>query len=178
MSVDTLGTSWDQCRSMVQHSFTSTETGNSLGRTAQDGHLDSHTAELSHVMLLRLGAPLSWTRHTPLLFFFFFFLWRMRLLCNLFPEGVSSALPFPQRTANAIIIVSLKAAESTRCYGFAAERLQVYSKMSASATQASFFWKTAKYSSFTERLSSGSTFLLYIFKVFSQNWHETGALLS
>ena len=26
MSVDILGTSWDQCRSMVQHSFTSTET--------------------------------------------------------------------------------------------------------------------------------------------------------
>ena len=52
----------------------------------------------------------------------------MRLLCNLFPEGVTSALPFPQRTANAIIIVSLKAAESTRCYGFAAERLQVYPK--------------------------------------------------
>ena len=42
MSVDILGTSWDQCRSMVQYSCTSTET--LLGRTAQDGHLDSHTA--------------------------------------------------------------------------------------------------------------------------------------
>ena len=29
---------------MVQYSFTSTETEGSLGRTAQDGHLDSHTA--------------------------------------------------------------------------------------------------------------------------------------
>ena len=29
---------------MVQYSFTSTETKGSLGRTAQDGHLDSHTA--------------------------------------------------------------------------------------------------------------------------------------
>ena len=44
MSVDILGTSWDQCRSMVQYSFTSIETEGSLGRTAQDGHLDSHTA--------------------------------------------------------------------------------------------------------------------------------------
>ena len=44
MSVDILGTSWDQCRSMVQYSFTSTEPEGPLGRTAQDGHLDSHTA--------------------------------------------------------------------------------------------------------------------------------------
>ena len=29
---------------MVQYSFTSTETEGSLGRTAQDSHLDSHTA--------------------------------------------------------------------------------------------------------------------------------------
>ena len=45
MSVDILGTSWDQCRSMVQYSFTSMETRR-LVRTdsLQDGHLDSHAA--------------------------------------------------------------------------------------------------------------------------------------
>ena len=36
MSVDILGTSWDQCRSMVQYSFTSTET-RSLVRTDSPG---------------------------------------------------------------------------------------------------------------------------------------------
>ena len=36
MSVDILGTSWDQCRSMVQHSFTSTETRR-LARTYSPG---------------------------------------------------------------------------------------------------------------------------------------------
>ena len=41
MSDDTLGTNCDQCRSMVQCCFTSTET---LGRKAQDGHLDLRTA--------------------------------------------------------------------------------------------------------------------------------------
>ena len=45
MSVDILGTSCDQCRSMVQYSFTSTETRRFVRvRTAQNGHLDSHTA--------------------------------------------------------------------------------------------------------------------------------------
>ena len=44
MSVDIWGTSWDQCRSMVQYSFPSTEPEGSLGRTAQDDHLNSHTA--------------------------------------------------------------------------------------------------------------------------------------
>ena len=42
MSVDILGTSCDQCRSMVQYIFTSTETRR-LVRT-DDGHLDFHTA--------------------------------------------------------------------------------------------------------------------------------------
>ena len=44
MSADILGTSWDQCVSMVQKFFTSTEARGSLGWTAQDGHLHSHTA--------------------------------------------------------------------------------------------------------------------------------------
>ena len=44
MSVDILGTSWDQYGSMVQYSFTPRKPEGSLGRTAQDGHLDSHTA--------------------------------------------------------------------------------------------------------------------------------------
>ena len=44
MSVDILGTSWDQCVSMVQYCFTSTETKReSLGRKVQDDHLDRHT---------------------------------------------------------------------------------------------------------------------------------------
>ena len=43
MSVDILGTSWDQCRSMVQYSFTSTETRrlvktDSLGRPPRLSH--------------------------------------------------------------------------------------------------------------------------------------------
>ena len=42
MSVDILGTSCDQCRSTVQKSLRKPE--GSLGQTAQDGHLDSHTA--------------------------------------------------------------------------------------------------------------------------------------
>ena len=44
MPVDILGTSWHQCRSMVHYSFTCTETRRLVRRTAQDGHLDSHTA--------------------------------------------------------------------------------------------------------------------------------------
>ena len=44
VSVDILGTSWDQCVSMVQYCFTSTETISSLGRKAQDDHLDFYTA--------------------------------------------------------------------------------------------------------------------------------------
>ena len=42
MSVDILETSCGQCRSMVQYSPRKPE--GSLGRTAQDGHLDSHKA--------------------------------------------------------------------------------------------------------------------------------------
>ena len=43
-------TSWDQCRSMVEYSFTSTETR----RLAQDGHLDFYTApELSKKETIR-----------------------------------------------------------------------------------------------------------------------------
>ena len=45
MSVDILGTNYIQCViNMVQYCFTSTETIGSLGRGAQDGHLDFHTA--------------------------------------------------------------------------------------------------------------------------------------
>ena len=44
MPGDILGTSWDQCRRMVQYSFTSRKPEGSLGRTAQVGHLVSHTA--------------------------------------------------------------------------------------------------------------------------------------
>ena len=45
MLADILGTNCDQCVSMVQYCFTSTETvRGSLGRKAQDGHLDFHTA--------------------------------------------------------------------------------------------------------------------------------------
>ena len=63
MSVDILGTSWDQCWSMVQYSFTSTETKGSLGvgRTAQDGHLDSHTApELSDAAVMMKWCLWTW----------------------------------------------------------------------------------------------------------------------
>ena len=44
MSVDILGTCWDQCLSMVQYCFTSTETGRLVRTDSQDSHLDSHTA--------------------------------------------------------------------------------------------------------------------------------------
>ena len=42
--VDILGTNCDQCVCMVQRCFTSTETIRIIGRGAQDGHLDFHTA--------------------------------------------------------------------------------------------------------------------------------------
>ena len=44
MSVDILGTVCDQCVNMVQYCFTFTETLRLVRTTAQDGHLDSHTA--------------------------------------------------------------------------------------------------------------------------------------
>ena len=44
MSVDILGTSWDQCRSAVHIALRPRKPEGSLGQTAQDGHLDSHTA--------------------------------------------------------------------------------------------------------------------------------------
>ena len=48
MSDDILGTSWDQCRSI---SLRPRKPEGSLGRTAQDGHLDSHTTrELCHLL--------------------------------------------------------------------------------------------------------------------------------
>ena len=52
MSVDILGTKCDQCLSIVQCCFTSTEAIR-LVRTAQDGHLDFHT-ELWRLLLLML----------------------------------------------------------------------------------------------------------------------------
>ena len=53
MSVDILGTSWDQCWSVVQYSFTSTETRR-LVRT--DSHLDSHgtAPELSNKCVMQV----------------------------------------------------------------------------------------------------------------------------
>ena len=57
MSVDILGTSWDQCRSMVQYSFTSTETRR-IVRTDSPGR----PPRLSHsswtMIDRRLGEPL------------------------------------------------------------------------------------------------------------------------
>ena len=44
MSVDILGTSWDQCRSMVQYSFMSTETRRLIRRDSPGRPPDSHTA--------------------------------------------------------------------------------------------------------------------------------------
>ena len=44
MSVDLLGTNCDQCRSIVQYCFTSTETIRLVRMDSPDGHLDSHTA--------------------------------------------------------------------------------------------------------------------------------------
>ena len=44
MSVDILGTSCDQCRTRFNNSLRPRKPEGSLGRTAQDGHLDSHTA--------------------------------------------------------------------------------------------------------------------------------------
>ena len=67
MSVDILGTSWDQCRSMVQYSFTSTESRKgSLGRTAQEGHLDSHTAPELWEILHSRANPLYKVALSPL----------------------------------------------------------------------------------------------------------------
>ena len=44
MSVDILGTSCDQCRARFNKSLRPRKPEGSLGRTAQDVHLDSHTA--------------------------------------------------------------------------------------------------------------------------------------
>ena len=58
MSVDVLGTNCDQCRSTVRYCFTHiyTETIGLLGRKAQDGHLDFHTApELWQINVLLCG---------------------------------------------------------------------------------------------------------------------------
>ena len=57
MSVDILGTSWDQCRSMVQYSFTSTETRrlvrtDSPGRPPRLSH-SSWTMSLEQFLLPR-----------------------------------------------------------------------------------------------------------------------------
>ena len=53
MSDDILGTSCDQCRSMVQYSFTSTETRR-LVRT--DSHSPGRPPRLSHVQLLNYAS--------------------------------------------------------------------------------------------------------------------------
>ena len=44
MSVDILGTSWDQCEAWFNIAWRPRKPEGSLGRTAQDVHLDSHTA--------------------------------------------------------------------------------------------------------------------------------------
>ena len=44
MSVDILGTSCDQCRTQFNNSLRPRKPEGSLGRIAQDVHLDSHTA--------------------------------------------------------------------------------------------------------------------------------------
>ena len=44
MSVDILGTSCDQAEARFNNSLRPRKPEGSLGRTAQDGHLDSHTA--------------------------------------------------------------------------------------------------------------------------------------
>ena len=84
MSLDILGTSWDQCRSMVQYSFTSTETRR-LVRTGSPGW----PPRLSHS---------SWTMSTRRWFYVDFIRWlfgRHHLhlfhgfataLCALFPR--------------------------------------------------------------------------------------------
>ena len=62
VAVDIFGTSGDQCRGMVQYSFTSMETRRlTLGRTDQDGHLDSHTAPELRVT----GYPVRIRPNTP-----------------------------------------------------------------------------------------------------------------
>ena len=54
MSVDILGTNYDQCLSMVQCCLTSTETIGLLGMGAQDGHLDFYTAPNSDETMMVL----------------------------------------------------------------------------------------------------------------------------
>ena len=74
MSVDILGTSWDQCVSMFQYCFTSTETVRLVRTDGPGGHLDSHTAP----ELWRCAQNTSMFYFTcwfvfPDFFFFFFF---------------------------------------------------------------------------------------------------------
>ena len=81
MSVDILGTSWDQCMSMVQYCYTSTETTR-LVRTISPGRPSrlSHSSWTMTVLLLGSWS-LTWTgfgkrrirkHHSSSLFFFFF----------------------------------------------------------------------------------------------------------
>ena len=53
MSGDILGTSWDQCRSMVQYSFTSTETR----RLVRDGQPRTATSTLTQLLNYGRGGP-------------------------------------------------------------------------------------------------------------------------
>ena len=62
MSVDILGTSWDQCQSMIQYSFTYTETRRLIRTNCQDGLLDSHSSRtmlfIECQLLNLVGCPL------------------------------------------------------------------------------------------------------------------------
>ena len=85
MSVDILGTSWDQCRSMVQYSFTSTETRrlvrtDSPGRPPRLPHSswNMHTRSLTRRTFIHevcCGPILLslFQSNTDAVFFFFFF---------------------------------------------------------------------------------------------------------
>ena len=59
VSIDILGTSWDQCVSIVQYCFTFTENMRlaTLWRKAKDGHLDFHTAPLNSVLAVESVWP-------------------------------------------------------------------------------------------------------------------------
>ena len=53
--VDILGTNCDQCLSMAQCCFTSTETARLIRTESQNGHLDFHTAP--ELWLLQISRP-------------------------------------------------------------------------------------------------------------------------
>ena len=116
MSVDILGTSWDQCRSIVQYSFTFTETGrlirtDSPGRPPRLSH-NSWTmwcGEVSNILKWRVFYTLKTRHRWPRI-------WNKRRIFNRIGKAV---LPCPcmNREACCLQLGQLTGANWNRSFG-------------------------------------------------------------